>query len=225
MILNITEKEAELLDYILKEVSKKGTIRIDSLQSIGEGFLSKHSSVINHNYSFYIDTLVGDNLIKFDGWSEKTQTIEKIPGRTQSFLDSGGYTELFKKNKIDEKTHLSEPSYTTINANQVLYNEQSNNGSQYLSDNFKTSSLTQNTNNSNEKKPKTNWAVKTITLLIFPIVIMLVGFSLKKCDNADSTKSSTPTESNADQKTKEMKADDTNSIKQDNVLADSLSMK
>lgn len=148
------------------------------------------------------------NVAKVFNIGTSSKLVLRKNHNTLHFKEDGGFVALFEEQENVKNLQEKQIKHTTINAKQVIYNEQSNNGNQSLADNFKTSSLTQNTNNKNEKKPKTNWTVKTITLLIFPIVIMLVGFSLKKCDNTDSTKSSTPIESNVDQKTKEMKAAD-----------------
>lgn len=155
--MTITEKDAEILDNILKQVLTKGIIRLDSLEPLENDKYSSISSVKNSDYSFYIDLLVEEKLIKTEKWSEKTQTIEKVPGRTKYFIDSGGYIELFKKNKLDEETHLNDPKHTTINANQVIYNEQSNTGNQSLTDNAFDSHKIQKTKKTINKNSKKSW--------------------------------------------------------------------
>lgn len=224
-IMNITEKDAEILDYVLMQVLSKGFVRIDSLKPLELDNYSNIGACKTHDYSGFIDFLVNENLIKTNKWSEKVQTIEKIPVKTKNFIESGGYTERFRMNKLNEKKQLREIKHTTIKANQVIYNQQPNNGNQSLSDNFKTSSLTQNTNNSNEKKPKNNWVVLVITLLIFPIIIVLFTFLLDQCKSKDSTKSLTPNSDNINPNIRETRATEVHSIKHKNDRPDSLSRK
>lgn len=171
--MTLTEKDSEILDYILKVVLSKGQIRVDVLKPLENDIYSGISSVKNSDYSFYIDTLVKDNLIKFNGWSDKTQIIERIPGRTQSFIDSGGYTELFKKNNLEQKINLNETRNTNINANQVIYNEQFNNGNQSLSDNVLESPIRQTTNIIIDKTPKRSW-IELLSWIIGSIASMIL---------------------------------------------------
>lgn len=179
--MTLTKKDSEILDYILNEVLLKGYIRVDSLKPLENNIYSGISSVKNSDYSFYIDFLVGENLIKTEKWSEKTQKIEKIPVRTQSFIDNGGFTELFKNKQLDKKTDLDESRHTTINANQVIYNEQSNNGNQSLSDNDLDSPTIQKIKNTTDKNPKKSW-IESLSWIIGSIasIFAIYEFIIKR---------------------------------------------
>ena len=88
---------------------------------------------------------------------------------------------MYRKDKFNEEKHLNEIRHTNINANQVIYNEQSNNGNQSLSDKNFDSPIIQTINNNTDNKPKKSWIefISWVTGIIIAI-IGIYEFMLKQ---------------------------------------------
>jgi hypothetical protein len=96
--MNITEKDAETLDYIVLESLKTICLHARDLRSLENGFLSNNEDVKESAYTYYFDILKDKKVVRVEkGFNNKTE-IYSIDIKTKEFLRQGG----FKKEIQDE---------------------------------------------------------------------------------------------------------------------------
>lgn len=97
--MKITEKDAEILDYIVGESLKSNCLRAYDLRPLNNRPLSKSEDVKESAYRYYFDILKERNVVKVsDGVLTPRTEIHRIDDKTEEFLRQGG----FKKEVQDE---------------------------------------------------------------------------------------------------------------------------
>jgi len=96
--MKITEKDAEILDYIVLKSLKLNCLRAYDLKPLDNLFLANSESVKESAYTYYFGILKEKNVVRVEKGLNNETVIYSIDIKTKEFLRQGG----FKKEIKDE---------------------------------------------------------------------------------------------------------------------------
>ncbi len=142
----------DYLDYVLNKLSENfesGLI----LSDLRYGYKKLSGIWIDSETQAHFEALYEYTYFVRVGTSFK----HKILPETKSIINRYGTLSLYLKATESDVYEKTEIKHTTIHAQNVIYNEKSNNGNQSLSDNALDSPTIQTTNETIDKTPKRSW--------------------------------------------------------------------
>jgi len=158
----------DYLDYVLNKLSENfqrglilSDLRYDYKELSGIWIDSETQAHFESLYEYTYFVRVG------------TTYKHKILPEAKSIINRyGTLSSYLKATESDVYEKETEIKHTTINAKQVIYNEQPNKGNQSLSDNAFESPTTQTINKNIESKPKKSWIefISWVTGVIIAII-------------------------------------------------------
>ncbi len=98
----LTEKDVEILDFILKTAIQKGAVFPDDLPPLSGSFLGKAKEVKSKDYAYYLDLLKLYGIVEI----EKNLSgfkISPIHIKTNNFYNQGGFKAIYDKQQFDLK--------------------------------------------------------------------------------------------------------------------------
>lgn len=97
--MNITEKDAEVLDYIVIESLKRVCLRADDLKPLDNGFLSNSKEVKESAYTYYFDILKEKNVVSVKPGMNNRIEIYSIDIKTRRFVEQGGFKAMLENER------------------------------------------------------------------------------------------------------------------------------
>lgn len=91
----MNEKDAKRLDQILLIALQKGVATNKNLPALDDEFLSNQPAIKNKEYSYYLQVIEDKGLAIITRDKEGFE-VEPIPVKTQRFIDSGGFVNLYQ---------------------------------------------------------------------------------------------------------------------------------
>ena len=104
--MKITEKDAEILDYIVFESLKTVCLHARDLKPLDNTFLSDNEDVKESAYTYYFDLLKEKKVVRIEKGINNKTDIYSIDIKTKEFLRQGG----FRKEVQDELKRIKESS-------------------------------------------------------------------------------------------------------------------
>jgi hypothetical protein len=104
-MIELTENECDLLDHILTTTLKDGFVTDDLLPKSVDNFIDKFPEVESGDYSYYLSALQHEGIVKVEEYNANGFRIEPIAGKTERFIDNGGFRKQFDIQKEKNKRH------------------------------------------------------------------------------------------------------------------------
>lgn len=100
-----TENECNLLDHILTITLNNGFVTDDLLPKSVDNFKDLFPEVESGDYSYYLSTINYEDLAEVHRYNANHFRIEPIAGKTEKFIDNGGFRKRFDIQKGKKKRH------------------------------------------------------------------------------------------------------------------------
>jgi hypothetical protein len=94
----MNEKDAEILDYIVRESLTKYCLHAEDLKPLSTGILSNSKDIKERNYSYYFNILKEKNVVKVENGFNSQTEISQIDFKTKEFLMQGGFKAIVEEN-------------------------------------------------------------------------------------------------------------------------------
>ena len=123
--MKITEKDAEILDYIVFESLKTVCLRARDLKPLDNTFLSNNEDVKESAYTYYFDLLKEKAVVRVEKGFDNRTEIYQTNIKTEEFLRQGGFKkevqeELKRIEKSTEREKLEiELAKSNLEANEL----------------------------------------------------------------------------------------------------------
>ncbi len=99
----MTEKDAEILDYIIIESFKTVCLHARDLKPLDNGILSDIEEAKESAYSYYFDILKEKNVVRVEKEFNGKTGIYLIDIKTKEFIRQGGFKAIFDKQNLEKQ--------------------------------------------------------------------------------------------------------------------------
>lgn len=102
----MTEKDAEILDYIVAESLKFVCLHARDLKPLDNGFLSDIEESKESAYTYYFDILKEKNVVRVEKEYNDKTGIYPIDIKTKEFIRQGGFKAILDKQNTEKQRNI-----------------------------------------------------------------------------------------------------------------------
>jgi hypothetical protein len=104
--MNMTEKDVEILDYIVAESLKFVCLHARDLKPLDNGFLSDIEESKESAYTYYFDILKEKNVVRVEKEYNGKTGIYPIDIKTKEFIRQGGFKAILDKQNTEKHRNI-----------------------------------------------------------------------------------------------------------------------